>query len=115
MSGLKLLQMTVLQYVLKQQLLPLRLFIAYYTASNWKPRARKDRMHQVFFENVHYIIYSIQFPYLKGRSIGIFRLVCFHPSTVVERPLVVRWVVGSIIHGGRIELFLVPVRVRRLV
>ena len=31
------------------------------------------------------------------------------------RSLMVRWVVGSILHGGRIELFLVPVSAPRLV
>ena len=30
------------------------------------------------------------------------------PQTVVERPLMVQWVVGSIPHGGLIKLFLVP-------
>ena len=34
-------------------------------------------------------------------------------SSVVERSLVVRWVVGSIFHGGPIELFLVTVSVQR--
>ena len=29
-------------------------------------------------------------------------------SSVVERLLIVRWVVGSIPHGGLVELFLVP-------
>ena len=32
-----------------------------------------------------------------------------------ERSLMVRWVVGSILHGGPIELFLVPASVPRLV
>ena len=29
-------------------------------------------------------------------------------SSVVERPLMVSWVVGTIPHGGHIEIFLVP-------
>ena len=29
-------------------------------------------------------------------------------SSVVERSLMVRWVVGSILHDGSIELFLIP-------
>ena len=33
----------------------------------------------------------------------------------VERPLVVRWVVGSIPHGGHIEVFLVPANASQLV
>ena len=36
-------------------------------------------------------------------------------SSVVERPLMMRWVVGSILHGGSIDLFLVPPSVPRLV
>ena len=36
-------------------------------------------------------------------------------SSVVERPLMVQWVIGSIPHGGLIELFLVPVSAQRLV
>ena len=36
-------------------------------------------------------------------------------SFVVEHPLEVQWVVGSILHGGPIELFLVPASVPRLV
>ena len=36
-------------------------------------------------------------------------------SFVVEHPLEVHWVVGSILHGGPIELFLVPASVPRLV
>ena len=34
---------------------------------------------------------------------------------VVERPLMVRWLVGSIVHGRPTELFLVPARAPRLV
>ena len=34
---------------------------------------------------------------------------------IVERLFMVRWVVGSIRHGGPIELFLVPARAPRLV
>ena len=34
---------------------------------------------------------------------------------MVERPLMVRWVVGSILHGEPIELFLVIASVPRLV
>ena len=30
---------------------------------------------------------------------------------VVERPLMMRWIVGSILHGGPIKLFLVPASV----
>ena len=33
---------------------------------------------------------------------------------MVESPLMVRWVIGSISHGGLIELFLVPVSAPRL-
>ena len=29
-------------------------------------------------------------------------------SSLVDRPLMVQWYVGSNLHGGRIELFLVP-------
>ena len=36
-------------------------------------------------------------------------------SSVAERPLMVRWVVGSILHGGLIDLFLFPVGAPRLV
>ena len=36
-------------------------------------------------------------------------------TSVVERSLMVRWVVGLIIHGGPIELFLVPANAPRLV
>ena len=32
-----------------------------------------------------------------------------------ERSLMVRWVVGSILHGGHIEIFLVPASAPRLV
>ena len=30
---------------------------------------------------------------------------------MIEHPLIVQWVVGSIPHGGPIELFLVPAKV----
>ena len=33
---------------------------------------------------------------------------------MVERPLMVRWIVGSITYGGPIELFLVPASSPRL-
>ena len=36
-------------------------------------------------------------------------------SSVIERSLLVRWVIGSILHGGPIELFLVPASALRLV
>ena len=36
-------------------------------------------------------------------------------SSMVEHPLMMRWVVGSILHGGPFELFLVPASVPRLV
>ena len=36
-------------------------------------------------------------------------------SSVVERPLMARWVVGSIPHGGHIEIFLVPAIAPRFV
>ena len=36
-------------------------------------------------------------------------------SSEVERLLMVRWVVGSILHGVDIELFLVPTSAPRLV
>ena len=36
-------------------------------------------------------------------------------SSEVERALMVRWVVGSIPHGGPLELFFVPASVLRLV
>ena len=36
-------------------------------------------------------------------------------SSVVERSFVVRWVVGSIPHGGPTELFLIPPSAQRLV
>ena len=36
-------------------------------------------------------------------------------SSVVKRPLMVRWVVESILHGGPIELFLVPASALQLV
>ena len=36
-------------------------------------------------------------------------------SSVVECPFMVRWVVGPVPHGGRIELFFFPAFVPRLV
>ena len=36
-------------------------------------------------------------------------------GSVLERSLMVRWVIGSILHGGTIELFLVPASAPRLV
>ena len=36
-------------------------------------------------------------------------------SSEVERSLMVRWVIGSILHGGPIELFLIPASAPRLV
>ena len=36
-------------------------------------------------------------------------------NSEVERSLMVRWVVGSILHGGPIELLLVPASVPQLV
>ena len=36
-------------------------------------------------------------------------------SSVVERPLVVQWVVGLFLHGGPIEIVLVPTSPPRLV
>ena len=38
-----------------------------------------------------------------------------NPITVVEHTLTVRGVVGSIPHGGNVEIFLVPVSAPRLV
>ena len=38
----------------------------------------------------------------------------FIGSYEVERPLMVRWVIGQIPHGGPIELFLVPACSQRL-
>ena len=36
-------------------------------------------------------------------------------SSVVERPLMVQWIVGSILHGGLIDLFLLTASGSRLV
>ena len=36
-------------------------------------------------------------------------------SSEVERSLMVRWIVGSILHGGSTELFLIPASAPRLV
>ena len=36
-------------------------------------------------------------------------------SSEVERLLMVRWIVGSILHGGPIELFLIPASAPQLV
>ena len=44
-----------------------------------------------------------------GTSVSVGRRC----SSEVERPLIVRWVVGSIAHGEPIELFLVPASVTR--
>ena len=49
---------------------------------------------------------------IYGEQHSIFYV---HLLTVVERSLMVRWVVGSILHGGPIELFHVPASVLRLV
>ena len=43
---------------------------------------------------------------------GMFEFMCIG---AVERPLVVRWIVGSIPHGGPFKLFLVAASAQRLV
>ena len=52
------------------------------------------------------------FSLLMGALHGMFEFMCID---AVERPLVVRWIVGSIPHGGPIKLFLVAASAQRLV
>ena len=42
-------------------------------------------------------------------------LSCTHEDFTYEAVLMVSWVIGSIPHGGAIELYLVPVSAARLV
>ena len=55
-------------------------------------------------------------PYNRRFSLSLLCNSGAGRSSEVERSLMVRWVVGSILHGGGpIELFLVPASVPRLV
>ena len=59
----------------------------------------------------------LSFLFLFSLPLCVCVCVCLcHPdSVVVERLLMVRWVIGSILHGGPIELFLIPVSAPQLV
>ena len=48
----------------------------------------------------------VSYLFIKGRKCR-YIVKCSFQKAVVERPLMVRWVVGSIPHGGPSELFLV--------
>ena len=63
---------------------------------------------------------DVNFSYAESSIIFRFRIQTYSEkgarcSSVVRAFLMVRWVVGSILHGGPIELFLVPASDPRLV
>ena len=60
-------------------------------------------------EHLYLTTHSTHFIY------GHMALVKAGRSSDVERSLMVRWVIGSIPHGGLIQLFLVPASAPRLV
>ena len=45
---------------------------------------------------------------MTGRLSSAIRACCTYSSSVVEHPLMVRWVIRSIPHGEPIELFVIP-------
>ena len=68
------------------------------TCTNWYVNTNWYDSVKCFFKLSLYIYIIVLYIYIY---IYIYILM-------VERPLMVRWVVGSIPHGGPIELFLVP-------
>ena len=54
-------------------------------------------------------------PVLGLGAVGLIITLGARCSSVVEHPLLVRWVVGSIPHCGLIKLFIVPASAPRLV